>query len=215
MHRRLVVVGILALAALIWRLELFTVSRPGERALPLTSIPAALRKPVALSASLPQVPVGMRNLHTGDGVLVVHFWAPWERQGRAQIAALDSLARTIALVEFAVVCFDPFPSVARYVARHRVRVAVMLDHARTVTRSLPCPSIPYTYVIDAKGRIAVAQAGNVDWLSPKTIHVLNDLTTEIEAASSPGRLTQAFSASNLAFLLLRSPVSLYILGGAH
>ena len=77
-----------------------------------------------------------------------------------------------------VVCFDPFPSVARYVARARLRLGVMLDHGRTLAQALPCPSLPYTYVLDRDGRIAVAQPGPVDWLGPGTRDALRRVLAE-------------------------------------
>ena len=56
-------------------------------------------------------------------------------------------------------CFDPFPSVARYVARRRLALPVLLDLRGELRRQLRCPSIPFTYVLDAAGRIAVQQPG--------------------------------------------------------
>jgi hypothetical protein len=121
-------------------------------------------------------------------VLLVHYWAPWERHSGAQAVALDSLRRTLApgSLKLAVVCFDPYPSVSRYVARMRLRLPVLLDLQRALVRKLPCPSIPYTYVIDRAGRIAVAQGGEVDWLSPQTRAALGGLIAEPPPAEVPG-----------------------------
>jgi peroxiredoxin len=124
--------------------------------------------------------VGMRRLHQGGRVLLLHYWAPWERNARAQAAALDSLSHLDGLegLDVALVCFDPFPSVARFVARQRLRLVVLLDGERRLRQTLPCPSIPYTYVIDSQGRIAVAQAGEVDWLGAETRAMLGRLLGE-------------------------------------
>ena len=54
---------------------------------------------------------------------------------------------------------------------------------------LPCPSVPYTYVLDGAGRIAVAQAGDVDWLAPQTRATLTALLAEPASPSPPGRPT--------------------------
>ena len=85
----------------------------------------------------------------------------------------------------AVVCFDPYPSVARYVARLRLRLPVLLDQRRQLAGQLACPSIPYTYVLDRRGRIAVEQAGEVDWLAPATRASLDSLFGEPESGPSP------------------------------
>jgi hypothetical protein len=163
-----------ALGLFCWRAELFSVAKPGEapRALARTGAPGGPGPgmPPAFDVSLPLVPVGVARLTPGGRPLLVHYWAPWERHGRAQVLALDSLARTLPAggVQVAVVCFDPFPSVARYVGRLRLHVPVMLDLRRDLQAVLPCPSVPYTWLLDARGRVIAAQPGEVEWLSPAT-----------------------------------------------
>ena len=181
----LLTLGVLGLV--LWRAELFTVSRPGDRPLPLMRL--APEPLAAFDVSLPLVPVGVERLTPGTVALLVHYWAPWERHSRVQVTALDSLVRTLppGSVRVAVVCFDPFPSVARYVGRLRVTVPVMLDLRRSLQAALPCPSIPYTWLLDARGRVIVRQPGEVDWLAPGTRAVL------LEA----GRASTADSAADV------------------
>ena len=169
------VLGVLAL--LVWKRELFTVSRPGEAPLPLQLAELSQRTRPVFDAILPAVPVGMVHLKGAGAVHVVHYWAPWEQHGLAQARGLDSLGTLVAGADLriAIVCFDPFPSVARWVRRAAIRTPVLLDHPGTLSASLPCPSIPYTYVLDRAGRIAVAQAGEVDWLAPRTRALLDSL----------------------------------------
>ena len=161
-----------ALGLFFWRAELFTVSRPGERPRPLEPTTERLQR--SFTASLPQVPVGVAHIATGEHAWLVHYWAPWERHGRAQAFALDSLVRSLppGSPRIVMVCFDPFPSVARFVARHKLRVPVVLDHRRELQAALPCPSIPYTWLVAADGTVRVRQEGEVDWLSPVTRQVL-------------------------------------------
>ena len=175
------VAGLVAVIAFtVWRSQLFTVSRPGERPRPLEVLAESARRPADFDVVLPAVPVGMNHLRDGQGVLLVHYWAPWERDGATQAASLDSLRRLEPFADLRVVlvCFDPFPSVARFVARRRLRLAVLLDTERRLRRALPCPSVPFTYVIDGAGRIAVAQAGEVDWLAERTRAGLANLLSE-------------------------------------
>jgi len=179
------VAGLVALIAFsVWRSQLFTVSRPGERPRPLEVLADSGRRSVDFDVVLPAVPVGMNHLRDGQGLLLIHYWAPWERDGAAQAASLDSLRRldSLASLRVVLVCFDPFPSVARFVARRRLRLAVLLDTERRLRRALPCPSVPFTYVIDGAGRIAVAQAGEVDWLAERTRAGLAELLSEARAA---------------------------------
>lgn len=186
--RALVVLVLVTVVALgVWRGRLFTVQKSGAAPVALAARPAAERRPAEFDATLAAVPVGSERLHPGGGVMVVHYWAPWERHSGEQARGLDSLRRVLppGSVRIAVVCFDPFPSVARYVARMRLRLPVLLDQRHVLSDRLPCPSIPFTYVIDRAGRIAVAQAGEVDWLSPATRETLERLVEEPVAERPP------------------------------
>ncbi len=186
--RALAAVALAVIAALaIWRGELFTVQKPGAKALPL-SLGAGPRPAADFDAWLAAVPAGSEHLAPGEGVLLVHYWAPWERRGAEQARGLDSLRRALppGSVRVLVVCFDPYPSVARYVARLRLRLPVLLDPRHELERQLPCPSIPFTYVVDRGGRIAVAQAGEVDWLSPATRGVIETLVAAPALPREPG-----------------------------
>lgn len=166
-----------------WRAELFTVAKPGDTPRALARTPADDARPAAFDVSLPLVPVGVARLTPGGRPLLVHYWAPWERHGAVQAALLDSLRREpdLEALRVVVVCFDPFPSVSRYVARHRLRLPVLLDGERRMRAALPCPSVPYTYVLDRAGRIAVAQAGEVDWFGGGSRAALKALLAEPEA----------------------------------
>ncbi len=182
-------VAVLALAA--WRSELIRVERRGSQPVPLQLVPAAARRATAFDASLPVVPVGVQRVTAGDGVVLVHYWAPWERHSGLQALALDSLRRTLPAGELrvAVVCFDPYPSVSRYITRLRLRLPVLLDLQRALVGRLPCPSIPDTYLVDRSGRIAAEHAGEVDWLAPATRATLDSLFAEPPPPARPAATT--------------------------
>ena len=185
--RGLTMVALMVLGVAAWRAELVQVEPRGTLPALLRVLPVARRHPAAFDASLPMVPVGVRRVAPGNGVLVVHYWAAWEHHSGPQAVALDSLRRTLppGAVEFAVVCFDPYPSVTRYVARMRLRLPVLLDVQHALSGRLPCPSMPYTYVVDPAGRIAVEQGGEVDWLAPGTRAALAALAQEAGTSSVP------------------------------
>jgi hypothetical protein len=180
---------VLTIAVFAMRSQLWTVARPGQAPRPLALLAAGSRREVILDATIPAVPFGSQRLVSGRGVLLIHYWAPWERGGRAQIAQLDSLRRLpeVEGLHAVVVCFDPFPSVARFVARQRLRLSVLIDGRGELRRLLPCPSVPYTYVLDGAGRVAIAQAGDVDWLAPQTRAVLAALLAEPASPPPPGQ----------------------------
>jgi hypothetical protein len=178
---------LLAVAWIAVRSQLWTVARPGEAPRPLALLTRATRAQVALDATIPAVPFGSQRLVSGRGVVLIHYWAPWERGSRQQIALLDSLRRLPELqgLHAVVVCFDPFPSVARFVARQRLRLSVLIDGRGALRAVLPCPSVPYTYVLDGAGRVAVAQAGDVDWWAPGTRATLTALLGEPTGEPAP------------------------------
>jgi len=178
---------VIAGAMWVWRAELFNVARPGDAPQSLVAHPMGQRPTTVVDVVLPAVPAGMQRVRGGEEVLLVHYWAPWERDSRDQAKALDSLRQEPSLMGLRVVlaCSDPFPSVARYVGRHRLRLAVLLDGPGELRRALPCPSIPYTYVIDREGRIAVWQAGEVDWWGAQTRRTLESLLAEPEIPRAP------------------------------
>jgi hypothetical protein len=176
-----------------WRGNLYSVARPGEQPRPLMIERPTDRPAVRFDVVLPAVPVGMERLRAGGSVLLIHYWAPWERHAREQASRLDSLRRLPELepLRAVVVCFDPFPSVARYVARQRLRLPVLLDGQAELRRALPCPSLPYTYVLDGSGRIAVAQAGEVDWWHDDTrqalLRLIGEGTPDRPTTTDPAR----------------------------
>ena len=182
-----VVLAVAALAVFVWRSQLFTVARAGAHPQPLTLIAPAARRASDVDVVLAAVPVGMERIRAGGAPVLVHFWAPWEHNSGSQAIALDSLRRQLppGSLQFAVVCFDPYPSVARYLGRMRLRLPVLLDHRRALASVLPCPSMPYTYVMDARGRIVIAQAGEVDWLAPATRAALDSVIAAPAAPPAP------------------------------
>lgn len=179
-----VAIAVLGLGGLVlWRAELFTVSRSTHEPAALILRPIEQRTPAVFDAVLPMVPIGMLHLHPNNGVQVIHFWAPWMRHATSQAVALDSLRKGLPPgdVRFAVVCFDPFPSVSRFLRRNRLSLPLVLDHHHALGRDLPCPSIPYTYVIDSAGRTAAVIEGEIDWLAPTTREALLALVHERDA----------------------------------
>lgn len=184
------------LGVLVWRAELFTVQRSGAAPRALEVKPADSRIAARFDASLPMVPVGVQHMTPNGHVQIVQYWAPWMRHSGPQAVQLDSLRRLMppGTVQVALVCFDPFPSVSRYVARMRLRLPVLLDLRRDLSAGLPCPSIPYTYVIDRAGRVASSQAGEVDWLGEATRAALDSLEAEPLPPAAAPPLTPATRA---------------------
>ena len=178
--------ALLALGFAAWRTQLVRVD-DSIRARPLALVAADEREAVRCDVVLPAVPVGMTHVRSGGSPLLIHYWAPWERHGRAQAAALDSLDRLLSGSDLRVVLVasDPFPSVARFVARQRLRLHVLLDGPGLLRAQVDCPRLPHTVLIGRDGRAAVLQSGEVDWLAPETRATL-DLILAEPGSRGPG-----------------------------
>lgn len=179
MSRRAIffLVAVIAAVAAVWRSQLQHVSDPRSGAHAIMLTPASERERVHLDVILPVVPVGLHHLRADGGALIVQYWAPWIGGSLDQAMQLDSLRRDPAFQDLGIVMVtaDPFPSVARYVGRHRLQTPVLLDGQHQLRDVLPCPSLPYAYVLDPSGRVAVAQEGLVAWVSDSTRHALTSL----------------------------------------
>jgi hypothetical protein len=81
--------------------------------------------------------------------------------------------------------------VARFVARQRWQTSVLIDGRGRLRQVLPCPSVPYTYVLDGSGRIAVAQPGEVDWWAPATRAALRTLLGERDSIPDAAKAPEA------------------------
>ncbi len=175
----------------VWHAQLIRVAPSSGVPRPLQLLPPASRAEQACDVVLPVVPVGLTRLRSAERPLLIHYWAPWELHGRAQAAALDSLARRYEgrRLRIVLVAFDPFPSVARFVARQRLRLTVLLDGPGLLRASVPCPALPYTVLLDRDGRAAVSQSGEVDWLAPQTRRVLDAVLAEPAAAQRGGHIS--------------------------
>lgn len=160
-----------------WRATLFPVDRSAPRPRPLALLADSAVRAVPVDVVLASVPSGTYRLRSGTAPMLVHYWAPWERQGRTQAVMLDSLARDPAFagLDVTIVCFEPFPTVARFAARHRLTTRVLLDRERALTRALPCPVMPYTVALDAHGRVRIEQPGLVAWDADSTRRALRAL----------------------------------------
>ncbi len=112
---------------------------------------------------------GLVTLSPPDSGLVIHYWATWNRESSAELAALDSLVRSSALgLRVVAVTSDPMPSVARYARRRHLGLEILLDPSGTLGRVAPRKAVPSTYVFDGAGRIIGRRDGPVDWWADET-----------------------------------------------
>jgi len=122
----------------------------------------------------------MINLSSLKGKKVmINFWATWCPPCRNKMLALESLHREMANSNFMIIAvnIDENSSVAReFIQRNGYTFPVVLDENREIAAQYSVRSIPTTYIIDPRGRIAGVITGSRDWSSSETIKILRELS---------------------------------------
>jgi len=143
---------------------------PGSKPLVIEGTPGPA---LAFSIPVASLQSGLVTLAPPPEGLVIHYWATWNRESAAEIAALDSLVRSGQCpAQVVAVTADPMPSVARYARRRHITLAILLDPGRALEPVAPLKAIPSTYVFDSHGRLLVYREGPVDWWAPRTLETL-------------------------------------------
>ncbi|MCL2791559.1 MAG: TlpA family protein disulfide reductase [Spirochaetaceae bacterium] len=130
--------------------------------------------------NLPDLNGNRVRLHRHEGkVIMLTFWATWCPPCRNKMLALESLHREMANSNFMIIAvnIDENSSVAReFIQRNGYTFPVVLDENREIAAQYSVRSIPTTYIIDPRGRIAGVITGSRDWSSSETIKILRELS---------------------------------------
>jgi thiol-disulfide isomerase/thioredoxin len=117
-------------------------------------------------------------------VIVVNFWASWCAPCVVELPtflALYDLTDKNS-VEFALINLDEMNDAATIVQRtwkaEGFAFQGYLDPEKTTAQKLGIESLPTTYVIDKKGRVAMRSVGANDWASEKTVQLIETLVSE-------------------------------------
>ncbi len=141
----------LLLTAVLWPTAALAGAKSGERA-PEISLPALSGGGVKLSA-------------LEGKVVVVDFWASWCVPCRKELPALDALARRYAdagkpVVFLGVNIDKERENAEKLVAQANIgALKVLLDPAGACAAAYDLPTMPSSYVIDAKGIVRAVHAG--------------------------------------------------------
>jgi thiol-disulfide isomerase/thioredoxin len=157
-------VGSFALSAELDRLETWE-----QAALPALSAPG-----------LDYVPNKLANY--AGRIVLVHFFAKWCESCREEMNSLSALARRqtagtpIAIV---AVDFGEVPErVRRYLAREPVNFPILLDLDRSIAKAWGVEALPTTFVLGRQLRPRFRTVGDLDWMQPDALTVLDTLAAE-------------------------------------
>ena len=114
-----------------------------------------------------------------DQVVVLNFWATWCAPCLEEMPAFETLYRRYRSQGLTVIAVSldkgDTSKVAKFVDEHSLTFPVLLDLDGIAERIYPSFTIPFTYVIDKKGRIAARVDGAKNWSSNETFAALDIL----------------------------------------
>ena len=116
--------------------------------------------------------------HAGK-VIVVNFWATWCAPCVKEMPSFETLYRRFRSQGLTVLAVsldkDRSAKVQEFVDKYKLSFPVLLDTEGVAEKLYPSFTIPFTYVIDKQGRVAVRIDGAKDWESPETIKAIEYL----------------------------------------
>ena len=114
-----------------------------------------------------------------DKVIILNFWATWCAPCLEEMPAFEKLYRRYRSQGLTVlaVSLDKGDSskVENFVDKNSLTFPVLLDLDGVAEKLYPSFTIPFTYVIDKKGRVAARVDGAKNWASNETFAALDIL----------------------------------------
>jgi thiol-disulfide isomerase/thioredoxin len=146
-------------------------------------IPSGHREPLA-AFSLPRLGGGSLSLEDLAGrVVLINVWASWCGPCRIEMPALDSLLRSLDGPGFALVAIsedERRKDAERFVAELGLRLPVLFGDGR-LQHQVHYPGLPYTLLLDGRGRIVRRWIGQ---LAPSDLELIRMQVYQELAASA-------------------------------
>ncbi len=116
--------------------------------------------------------------HSGK-VMVVNFWATWCVPCVKEMPSFENLYRRFRSKGLTIlaVSLDKGDSskVQEFVDKHKLSFPVLLDTEGVAEKLYPSFTIPFTYVIDKRGRVIASVDGAKNWESSETFEAVEHL----------------------------------------
>ena len=114
-----------------------------------------------------------------DKVVILNFWATWCAPCLEEMPAFEKLYRRYRSQGLTVIAVSldkgDKSKVEKFVDEHSLTFPVLLDLDGIAERIYPSFTIPFTYVIDKRGKIAARVDGAKNWSSNETFAALDIL----------------------------------------
>ena len=114
-----------------------------------------------------------------DKVIILNFWATWCAPCLEEMPAFEKIYRRYRSQGLTVIAVSldkgDTSKVEKFVDEHSLTFPVLLDLDGIAERIYPSFTIPFTYVIDKRGRIAARVDGAKNWSSNETFTALDIL----------------------------------------
>ena len=114
-----------------------------------------------------------------DKVIILNFWATWCAPCLEEMPAFEKLYRRYRSQGLTVIAVSldkgDTSKVEKFVDEHSLTFPVLLDLDGIAERIYPSFTIPFTYVIDKRGKIAARVDGAKNWSSNETFAALDIL----------------------------------------
>ena len=112
-------------------------------------------------------------------VVVLNFWATWCVPCRVEMPSFEKLYRRYRSEGLTVLAVTldkkSEKNIKSFVEEYELSFPVLLDEEAKVERLYPSMTIPFTYVIDRKGRIVARVDGAKNWESSETFEAIEYL----------------------------------------
>jgi|TARA_B110000263_G_scaffold2728_1_gene2318 peroxiredoxin len=112
-------------------------------------------------------------------VVVLNFWATWCVPCRVEMPSFEKLYRRYRSEGLTVLAVTldkkSEKNIKSFVEEYELSFPVLLDEEGKVERLYPSMTIPFTYVIDRKGRIVARVDGAKNWESSETFEAIEYL----------------------------------------
>ena len=112
-------------------------------------------------------------------VVVLNFWATWCAPCRVEMPSFENLYRRYRSEGVSVLAVtldkNAKPKIKSFVDEHNLSFPILLDSKSEVERLYPSMTVPFTYVIDRKGRVVARVDGAKNWESEETFEAIEYL----------------------------------------
>ncbi len=111
-------------------------------------------------------------------IIMLNFWATWCPPCREEMPSMEGLYSKLRGKNFEMIAVniqEKEATVKNYIRNNNYTFPVLLDVNAEAASKYQIMSIPTTYIIDTRGKLAAGFIGARDWSSPNLVKVFSEL----------------------------------------